>query len=83
MRRIRPIMDKEMGRKRLKKGGRMNERLRNRRDQQGKTQQEIADLAKISLKSYQRIEKGVQDPSVSVAILIARSLKSTVEKLFG
>ena len=76
-------MDKEMGRKRLKKGGRMNERLRNRRDQQGKTQQEIADLAKISLKSYQRIEKGVQDPSVSVAILIARSLKSTVEKLFG
>ncbi len=61
----------------------MNERLRNRREQQGKTQQEIADLAKISLKSYQRIEKGVQDPSVSAAILIARSLKSTVEKLFG
>lgn len=83
MRRIRPIMSAEIGRKRLKKGGRMNERLRNRREQQGKTQQEIADLAKISLKSYQRIEKGVQDPSVSAAILIARSLKSTVEKLFG
>lgn len=76
-------MSAEIGRKRLKKGGRMNERLRNRREQQGKTQQEIADLAKISLKSYQRIEKGVQDPSVSAAILIARSLKSTVEKLFG
>lgn len=76
-------MSTEIGRKRLKKGGRMNERLRNRREQQGKTQQEIADLAKISLKSYQRIEKGVQDPSVSAAILIARSLKSTVEKLFG
>lgn len=60
----------------------MNERLRNRREQQGKTQQEIADLANISLKSYQRIEKGVQDPAVSVAILIAKALKSTVEKLF-
>lgn len=61
----------------------MNQRLRERREQQGKTQQEIAGLAKISLKSYQRIEKGVQDPSVSVAILIAKALKSTVEKLFG
>ena len=61
----------------------MNSRLRNSREQQGRTQQEIADLANISLKSYQRIEKGVQDPSVTVAILIAKSLKSTVEKLFG
>lgn len=61
----------------------MNTRLRERREQQGKTQQEVADLANISLKSYQRIEKGVQDPAVSVAILIAKALKSTVEKLFG
>ncbi len=61
----------------------MNDRLRSKREQQGKTQQEVADFANISLKSYQRIEKGVQDPSVSVAILIAKALKSTVEKLFG
>ena len=60
----------------------MNTRLRERREQQGKTQQEIADLANISLKSYQRIEKGVQDPAVSVAKLIAKALKSTVERLF-
>lgn len=63
-------------------GGGMNTRLRERREQQGKTQQEIADLANISLKSYQRIEKGVQDPAVSVAKLIAKALKSTVERLF-
>lgn len=63
-------------------GGKMNTRLRERRELQGKTQQEIADFANISLKSYQRIEKGVQDPAVSVAILIAKALKSTVEKLF-
>lgn len=60
----------------------MRERLRMAREQQGKTQQQIADVANISLKSYQRIEKGEQDPAVSVAILIAKALKSTVEKLF-
>lgn len=61
----------------------MRERLRIAREQQGKTQQQVADLANISLKSYQRIEKGEQDPSVTVAILIAKAVKSTVEKLFG
>ena len=60
----------------------MNTRLRERREQQGRTQQQIADLANISLKSYQRIEKGEQDPSITVAKLIAKALKSTVEKLF-
>ena len=61
----------------------MNTRLRDTREKRGKTQQEIADFAGISLKSYQRIEKGVQDPAVSTALLIAKTLKSTVEKLFG
>lgn len=60
----------------------MNAALRQERNRQNKTQQQIADLAGISLKSYQRIEKGVQDPSVSVAKLIAKALKSTVERLF-
>lgn len=60
----------------------MNKRLRDAREKQGKTQQQVAEFAHISLKSYQRIEKGVQDPAVTVAILIAKALKSTVEKLF-
>lgn len=60
----------------------MNDRLRTQREVQGKTQQEVADFAGISLKSYQRIEKGVQDPAVSIAKMIAKCLKSTVEKLF-
>ena len=64
------------------KGGGMNTWLRERREQQGKTQQEIADLANISLKSYQRIERGAQGPSVSIAKLIAKALGSTVEELF-
>ena len=61
----------------------MNTRLRDTREKRGNTQQEIADFAGISLKSYQRIEKGVQDPAVSTALLIAKTLKNTVEKLFG
>ena len=61
----------------------MNTRLRDTSEKRGKTQQEIADFAGISLKSYQRIEKGVQDPAVSTALLIAKTLKNTVEKLFG
>lgn len=60
----------------------MNASLRETRKEQGKTQQQMADLAGISLKSYQRIENGVQDPSVSVAKRIAKVLKSTVEGLF-
>lgn len=40
----------------------MRERLRMAREQQGKTQQQIADLANISLKSYQRIEKESKAP---------------------
>lgn len=65
-----------------KKGGPMNIHLRERREQQGKTQQEVADFANISLKSYQRIEKGLQETAASTAILIARALKSTVKKFF-
>lgn len=60
----------------------MRTKLRDKREQQQKTQAEIADAACISLKSYQRIEKDVQDPKVSTAKLIAKALNSTVEELF-
>lgn len=56
--------------------------LRERRELKGKTQLEVASSANISLKSYQRIERGKQAPSVDVAIPIAKSLDSTVEDLF-
>lgn len=56
--------------------------LLDKRKRLGKTQQQIAEDANISLKSYQRIERGLQAPSVVVAIQIAKSLDSTVESLF-
>ena len=60
----------------------MDNRLREAREKCGKTQQQVADAVGISLKSYQRIEKGEQDPAVSTAKRIAKTLKSTVERLF-
>ena len=52
----------------------MKQRLRAERKQRGKTQQQIADHANISLRSYQRIEFGKQKPSAFTAILIADTL---------
>ena len=53
------------------------------REKAGLTQKQVATSAKISIVSYQRIEYGKQTPSLHTAILIARKVKSTVEKLFG
>jgi len=60
-----------------------NTKLIEARKKQGLTQVEVAEKAKISEVSYQRIEYGTQRPSLDTAILIARAVKSTVEKLFG
>lgn len=60
----------------------MNDKLRQARIKHHKTQNEIALYAKISLKSYQRIEHEEQVPSVRIAILIAKALNSSVEELF-
>lgn len=60
----------------------MRTELKTKRNKQHKTQTEIANAALISLKSYQRIERGVQEPGVITAKLIAKALNSTVEELF-
>ena len=53
------------------------------RKKQSLTQAKVAEKANISEVSYQRIEYGIQRPSLNTAILIARTVNSTVEKLFG
>lgn len=57
--------------------------LRAAREQSGKTQKQVAQEAGITEVSYQRIEYGLQRPSLNTAIFIARALHSTVETLFG
>lgn len=63
----------------------MNERakLKERREKMGLTQEAVAKKAGISLRAYKMYEAGERIPRADVAILIARTVKSTVEKLFG
>lgn len=49
----------------------------------GLTQEAVAKKAGISLRAYKMYESGERIPRADVAILIARTVKSTVEKLFG
>ena len=58
-------------------------KLRAAREKSGKTQKQVAQESGITEVSYQRIEYGTQRPSLTTAILIARSINSTVESLFG
>ena len=53
------------------------------RIQKGLTQAQVANRTGISVTSYQRIEYGVQNPSLKTAIRIAKVLNSSVEELWG
>lgn len=57
--------------------------LRAAREASGKTQKQVAHETNITEVSYQRIEYGLQRPSLTTALLISRALNSTVEALFG
>lgn len=57
--------------------------LKDTREKCGLTQVQVAKKAGVSEVSYQRIERGAQEPGVFTAIYIARALNSTVEDLFG
>ena len=47
------------------------------------TQKEIAEKIGIAESAYQRYEKRVTEPSVSMALKIAKALKTSVEKLYS
>lgn len=57
--------------------------LRVAREASGKTQAQVAKEIGISELSYQRYEYNKRLPRADVAVLIARAVNSTVEKLFG
>lgn len=60
----------------------MNTKLKNIRIGQKLTQEQLARLSNISLRNYQRIENGEQNPRVTTARLIADALKVSIEELF-
>lgn len=57
--------------------------LRAAREQSGKTQKQVAELADIAERQYQDYEYGKREPGVRTAIRIARALNTTAEELFG
>ena len=57
-------------------------RLAIQRERSGKTQIQIADEAKISVRLYQRYEYGTSVPNVRTALRIADALGTTVEEIF-
>lgn len=52
------------------------------RMQKNKTQEELARMLDISLRSFQNIENNIQTPNVITALKLAKILNVTVEKLY-
>jgi putative transcriptional regulator len=46
------------------------------------SQQQIADMVKVSRQTIVSIERGDYNPSVKLALLLAKRLETTVEQLF-
>lgn len=61
----------------------MYNNLKLMRDRLGLTQNQVSDIAKITLRSYQNYEYSKRIPKVNVSLAIAKALNSTVEELFS
>lgn len=61
---------------------RLGNRLRQWRTDKELTQAELAKLAGVSRKTINTVENGVFVPSVQLALVLARTLGTTVEALF-
>jgi putative molybdopterin biosynthesis protein len=58
-------------------------RLRLSRQARGYSQQQLADMAGVSRQAIAAVEAGVTDPSLRVALALARILDVTIEEMFG
>ncbi len=58
-------------------------RLRLARQARGFSQQQLAGMAGVSRQAVSAVEAGLSDPSLRVALALARALGLTVEELFG
>ena len=57
--------------------------LRLARQARGFSQQQLAGMAGVSRQAVSAVESGLSDPSLRVALALARALGLTVEELFG
>ena len=60
-----------------------NKRLREMRIKRGYTQQRLADILNIALRSYQCYETGTRTPNYNLLILIADTLNVSLDYLLG
>jgi len=58
-------------------------RLRLARQARGFSQQQLAGMAGVSRQAVSAVEAGLSDPSLRVALALARALGLTVEEMFG
>src|SRR5271163_1824853 len=58
-------------------------RLRLARQARGLSQQQLAGVAGVTRQAVSAVESGHSDPSLRVALALARALGMTVEELFG
>ena len=60
----------------------MNNKLEEIRKNAGMTQEELADKLEVSRQTISSLEKGRYNPSIILAIKIARLFHSAVEEIF-
>ena len=60
-----------------------NKRLRHMRMKRGFTQQRLADVLDIALRSYQCYETGTRTPAYNLLVLIADTLDVSLDYLLG
>jgi putative molybdopterin biosynthesis protein len=63
--------------------GNSGARLRLARQARGFSQQQLAGMAGVSRQAVSAVESGLSDPSLRVALALARALGLTIEELFG
>jgi putative molybdopterin biosynthesis protein len=63
--------------------GDSGKRLRLARQARGFSQQQLAGMAGVSRQAVSAVESGLSDPSLRVALVLARALGLTVEEMFG
>ena len=60
----------------------MNNNIRDRRAERGWTQQDLAERVGVSRQTVIAVENGKYDPSLPLAIRIARQFRCRIEDLF-
>ena len=68
------------------RGGRevhFGKKLRSIRIEKNRKQQEVADAISVALRSYQKYEQGIREPSLTTLVALADFLEVSTDRLLG